>query len=334
VIDLKKPKVYVTRQLFEKAVNFLKKHADVEVFEGEDNPVPREVLLKKVKKVDGLLCLLTDKIDAEVLDSGKNLRVVSNYAVGFNNIDIGEATKRGVYVANTPGILTETTADCTFALMMCIARRIAEADRYTRNGSWIHAWGPKMFLGSDLHGKTLGILGMGRIGTALTKRAKGFGMNVIYYDNIRRMDLEDELGIKYCSFLVLLKKSDFVSIHVPLTDATYHMIGERELSSMKKTAFLINTARGPIVSEEALYHALKNKLIAGAGIDVFEKEPIDKDNPILKLDNIVITPHIASASIDTRTNMAVLASTNLIDVLEGRVPTNLVNPDVVNIRPL
>jgi lactate dehydrogenase-like 2-hydroxyacid dehydrogenase len=159
-------------------------------------------------------------------------------------------------------------------------------------------------------------------------------MNVIYYDNIRRRDLEDELGIKYYSFRVLLKKSDFVSIHVPLTDATYHMIGERELSSMKKTAFLINTARGPIVAEEVLYHALKNKLIAGAGIDVFEKEPIDKDNPILKLDNIVITPHIASASIDTRTNMAVLAATNLIDVLEGRVPTNLVNPDVVNVRPL
>lgn len=334
MIDLKKPKVYVTRQLFEKAVDLLKKHADIEVFEGEDNPVPREVLLKKVKKVDGLLCLLTDKIDTEVLDAGKNLRVVSNYAVGFNNIDIAEATKRGVYVANTSGILTETTADCAFALMMCIARRIAEADRHTRNGGWIHAWGPKMFLGSDIHGKTLGILGMGRIGTALTKRAKGFGMNVIYYDNIRRRDLEDELGIKYYSFRVLLKKSDFVSIHVPLTDATYHMIGERELSSMKKTAFLINTARGPIVAEEALYHALKNKLIAGAGIDVFEKEPIDKDNPILKLDNIVITPHIASASIDTRTNMAVLAATNLIDVLEGRVPTNLVNPDVVNVRPL
>ena len=259
---------------------------------------------------------------------------MSNYAVGFNNIDIADATKRGVYVANTPGILTETTADCAFALMMCIARRIAEADRHTRKGGWIHAWGPKMFLGSDIHGKTLGILGMGRIGTALTKRARGFGMNVIYYDNIRRRDLEDELGIKYYSFRVLLKKSDFVSIHVPLTDATYHMIGERELSSMKKTAFLINTARGPIVAEEVLYHALKNKLIAGAGIDVFEKEPIDKDNPILKLDNIVITPHIASASIDTRTNMAVLAATNLIDVLEGRVPTNLVNPDVVNVRPL
>lgn len=334
MIDLKKPKVYVTRQLFEKAVDLLKKHADIEVFEGEDNPVPREVLLKKVKKVDGLLCLLTDKIDTEVLDAGKNLRVVSNYAVGFNNIDIAEATKRGVYVANTSGILTETTADCAFALMMCIARRIAEADRHTRNGGWIHAWGPKMFLGSDIHGKTLGILGMGRIGTALTKRARGFGMNVIYYDNIRRRDLEDELGIKHYSFRVLLKKSDFVSIHVPLTDATYHMIGERELASMKKTAFLINTARGPIVHEEALYHALKNRVIAGAGIDVFEKEPIEKDNPLLKLDNIVVTPHIASASVDTRTKMAILAATNLIEVLKGRVPTNLVNPDVLKVRPL
>jgi len=331
---LKGPKVYVTRQLFDKVIEFLKEHADVEVFEGEDNPIPREVLLKKVKEVEGLLCLLTDRIDTEIFDAGKNLKVVSNYAVGFNNIDIDEATKRGVYVTNTPGILTETTADCAFALMMCIARRIAEADRHTRNGGWIHAWGPKMFLGSDIHGKTLGILGMGRIGTAITKRARGFDMNVIYYDIIRRRDIEDELGIKYHSFRDLLKKSDFISIHVPLTDVTYHMIGEKELSSMKKTAFLINTARGPIVDEEALYHALKNRAIAGAGIDVFEKEPIEKDNPLLKLDNIVITPHIASASVDTRTNMAKLAAANLIDILEGRIPTNLVNPDVKKVRPL
>lgn len=334
MIVLKKPKVYVTRQLFEKAIDLLKEHTDVEVFEGEDNPVPREVLLKKIEKVEGLLCLLTDRIDVETLDAGKNLKVVSNYAVGFNNIDIDEATKKGVYVTNTPGILTETTADCAFALMMCIARRIAEADRHTRNGGWIHAWGPKMFLGSDIHGKTLGILGMGRIGTAMTKRARGFDMNVIYYDSIRREDLEGKLGIKYYSFRDLLKESDFVSIHVPLTDATYHMIGEKELSSMKKTAFLINTARGPIVAEEALFHALKNRMIAGAGIDVFEKEPIEKDNPLLKLDNIVITPHIASASIDTRTNMAILAATNLIEVLKGRVPTNLVNPEVKKVRPL
>jgi glyoxylate reductase len=234
VIVLKGPKVYVTRQLFDKVIEFLKEHADVEVFEGEDNPIPREVLLKKVKEVEGLLCLLTDRIDTEIFDAGKNLKVVSNYAVGFNNIDIDEATKRGVYVTNTPGILTETTADCAFALMMCIARRIAEADRHTRNGGWIHAWGPKMFLGSDIHGKTLGILGMGRIGTAITKRARGFDMNVIYYDIIRRRDIEDELGIKYHSFRDLLKKSDFISIHVPLTDVTYHMIGEKELSSMKK----------------------------------------------------------------------------------------------------
>lgn len=334
MIVLKKPKVYVTRQLFKKAIDLLKEHTDIEVFEGEDNPVPREVLLKKIEKVEGLLCLLTDRIDVKTLDAGKNLKVVSNYAVGFNNIDIDEATKKGVYVTNTPGILTETTADCAFALMMCIARRIAEADRHTRNGGWIHAWGPKMFLGSDIHGKTLGILGMGRIGTAMTKRARGFDMNVIYYDSIRREDLEGKLGIKYYSFRDLLKESDFVSIHVPLTDATYHMIGEKELSSMKKTAFLINTARGPIVAEEALFHALKNRMIAGAGIDVFEKEPIEKDNPLLKLDNIVITPHIASASIDTRTNMAILAATNLIEVLKGRVPTNLVNPEVKKVRPL
>ena len=218
--------------------------------------------------------------------------------------------------------------------MMCIARRIAEADRHTREGDWIYAWGLKMFLGSDVHGKTLGILGMGRIGTAIAKRARGFSMNIIYYDTQRRRDIEGELGIKYHSFRDLLKKSDFVSIHVLLTDSTYHMIGGKEFSSMKKTAFLINTARGPIVDEGALYHALKDRVIAGVGIDVFEKEPLDKDNPLLKIDNIVITPHIASASIDTRTNMAILAATNLIYVLEGRVPPNLVNPDVIKVRPV
>ncbi len=329
-----KPKVYVTRQLFEEAIDIIREHAEVEVFEGEDEPVPRELLLSKVRDVDGLLSLLTDQIDSEVFEAGKNLKVVSNCAVGFNNIDVEDATKRGVYVTNTPGILTETTADCAFALLMAVARRIVEADKHIRAGRWVHAWGPKMFLGTDVNGKTLGVIGLGRIGSAVAKRASGFDMKVIYHDVNRRRDLEGELGVTYVPLDELLSKSDFVSVHVPLNEETYHMIGEKALSRMKKTAYLINTSRGPVVDEEALYEALKQRRIAGAALDVFEHEPIDPKSPLLVLDNIVVTPHIASASVETRTRMAVVAATNLVNVLKGMVPPNLVNPEVRKVRPL
>jgi glyoxylate reductase len=323
-----KPKVYVTRQLFKPAIDLLKKKSSVEIFKGEDDPIPREVLLKKVDDIDGLLCLITERIDKEVFDAGKKLKVISNYAVGFNNIDVDEASKRGIYVTNTPGILTETTADCAFALMMAVSRRIVEGDKNIRAKRWVHAWGPRMFMGSDIHGKTLGIVGLGRIGVAMTKRAKGFDMKIIYYDPIRRVDLEKEYGIVYLPLNDLLAQADFVSIHVPLTNETLHLIKKEQFNMMKRTAYLVNTSRGLVIDEKALYEALKTKQIAGAGLDVFEREPIEPTNPLIELDNIVMTPHIASASIDTRIAMAMMAATNLIAVLERRVPSNAVNPEI------
>ena len=329
-----RPKVYVTRQLFDEAIEILERQAEIEAFEGVDNAVPRDLLLTKVRNVDGLLPLLTDNIDAEVMDTGRKLKVISNMAVGFNNIDLRAATERGIYVTNTPGILTDTTADLAFALIMAAARRVPEADRNVRFGKWIHAWGPKMFIGTDIHGKTLGIVGLGRIGSAIAKRAKGFDMRVIYHDVDRRQDLEEELGIAYKTFEEVLSESDFVSLHVPLTKDTFHMIGQKQLSMMKRKAYLVNTSRGPVVDEEALYRALRDRVIAGAALDVFEHEPLDPKSPLLKLDNIVLTPHIASASVETRTKMAVMAATNLVSVLQGKEPPNLVNPDVIKVRPL
>jgi glyoxylate reductase len=329
-----KPKVYVTRQLFDEAIEILEEHADVEVYEGVDDAIPRELLLEKVADVEGLLSLLTERIDAEVMDAAEGLRVISNYAVGYNNIDVAAATERGIYVTNTPGILTDTTADAAFALLMAAARRIPEADRHIRARGWIHAWGPRMFIGTDVHGKTLGILGMGRIGSAIAKRAKGFDMKVIYHDLYRREDLEEELGIDYKSREEVLREADFVSLHVPLTPETHHMIGAGELAAMKETAILINTSRGPVVDEEALYEALRDGAIAGAGLDVFEVEPINPGSPLLDLDNIVLTPHLASGSVETRTKMATTAALNLVSVLQGKEPPNLVNPEVMKIRPI
>lgn len=323
-----KPHVYVTRQLFKPAIDILEKNCTVEVFNGDDNPVPRQLLLEKVRDADGLLCLLTEKIDKELMDKGRELRVISNYAVGFNNIDVPEATSRGIWVTNTPGILTETTADCAWALMMASARRIVEGDRNVRAKGWVHAWGPKMFIGGDVHGKTLGIVGMGRIGVAMMKRAQGFGMKVIYYDPRRLPEIESD-QVRYATLSDLLSSSDFVSVHTPLDEKTHHLIGKAEFAKMKRTAYLVNTSRGPVVDENALYEALRDNVIAGAGLDVFEKEPLDPESPLIKLDNIVLTPHIASASIETRTAMAVMAATNIVSVLTGKEPPNPVNPEVV-----
>jgi glyoxylate reductase len=324
-----KPKVYVTRKLFPEAIEILEKVAQVEMFEGEEDPVPRDLLLEKVRDVEGLVSMLTDQINAELMDKAKSLKIVSNYAVGYNNIDVEEATRRLIMVTNTPDVLTDTTADCAFMLLMAISRRLAEVDKYVREGKWVKAWGPKMFLGSDIHGKTLGLIGLGRIGSAMVPRAKGFNMKIIYTDMHRNLDKEKALGVDYKELDDLLREADYVSVHVPLTDETMRLIGERELELMKPTAYLINTSRGPIVDEKTLYKALSDHVIAGAALDVYEKEPVDIDNPLMGLNNVILTPHIGSATIETRIAMAVRAATNLAVVLRGERPQDLVNPEVL-----
>lgn len=328
-----RPKVFVTRTVFKPALEILKAKADVKVWPEEKSP-PKDAIIKEVENIDGLVCLLTDPIDKDVIDAGKNLKVISQIAVGYDNIDIETATKRGIYVTNTPGVLTETTADFAWALLMAVARRVVEADKYVRRGDWKTSWGLTMLLGSDIWGKTIGVVGLGRIGSAVAKRAAAFNIKVLYYDMIRHLELERQLGIKYVEFETLLKLSDFVTLHVPLTPKTYYMIGERELKLMKKTAYLINTSRGPVVDETALHKALKEGWIRGAALDVHQKEPIDPNDPLLKLDNVILTPHIASASAETRTKMAVMAVENLVSALEGKIPPNLVNKEVLKIRPL
>lgn len=324
-----KPKVYITRKFFDEAIDLIKSVADVEIFDGENDPIPREVLKEKIVDIDGLLPMLTDMVDGELMDLGKNLKVVSNYAVGYNNIVVPDATKRGIIVTNTPGVLNDSTADCAFMLMMAISRRLVEVDKYVRDGKWVKAWGPKMLLGSDVTGKTLGIIGLGRIGQEMVPRAKGFKMNVIYYNRTPNPENEKKLGVEYREFDDLLKEADFVSLHVPLNDETMHLIGERELKLMKSTAFLINTARGPVIDEKALTKALKEKWIAGAGLDVHNKEPIERDNPLLELDNVIVAPHIGSATTDTRLAMAMKAATNLVAALKGEKPPDIVNPEVL-----
>lgn len=319
-------RVYVTRIIPEAGLNMVRNFAtEMKVWEDEVPP-PREVLLREVAEVDGLLCLLTDKIDGEIMDAGKNLKVISNYAVGFDNIDIPAATQRRLIVGNTPGVLTETTADLAWTLLMSAARRIVEGDKYTRAGKW-KAWGPTLFLGYDIHHATLGLVGLGRIGAEMAKRAKGFDMNVLYYDAYRREDLEQSMGVKYVDMDTLLRESDFVSLHTPLTAETRHLIGAAEFAKMKKTAILVNSSRGPVVDQVALYRALKDNVIAGAGLDVFETEPIAKDDPLLTLDNVTVVPHIASASHATRSKMAMMAAENLIAGLKGELPPNCVNPE-------
>lgn len=329
-----KPKVYVTRIIPEPGLEILRKYVDVELHESKEWPPSREKLIEKVKDKDGLLCLLTDKIDAEVMDAAPNLKVVSTYSVGFDHIDIEAATKRGIYVTHTPGVLTDAVAEFTVGLLLAITRRIVEADAVVKNGKWDKPWNPFFLTGPELKGKTLGIIGLGRIGRAVAKKVKGFEMRVIYYDVYRNEKAEKELGVEYVDLETLLKTSDFISLHVPLLKETYHMIGEKELKLMKPTAFLINTARGAVVDTDALVKALKEGWIAGAALDVFEQEPLPPDHPLTKLDNVILAPHIASATIEARQRMAELAANNLVAVLKGEMPPALVNKEVLKIRPL
>jgi len=300
---------------------------DARIWEGE-LPPPTEVLLKNVADVEGLVSLLTDRVDSRLMNNAPKLRVISNYAVGFDNIDIKEATKRGIVVTNTPGVLTETTADFTFALLMAAARRVVEADKVVRAGKW-KTWGPMILLGQDVHGSTIGIIGLGRIGEAIAPRARGFDMKVFYHDAVRRRDAEQELGITYTELGSLISESDFITIHVNLSDATYHLIGTQQFAKMKNTCILVNTSRGPIVDNMALYDALKTGKIAFAALDVTEPEPLPADHPLLSLDNVIIAPHIASASVATRTRMALMAADNLIAGLNGKMPPNPVNSEAM-----
>jgi D-3-phosphoglycerate dehydrogenase len=322
-----KPKVFVTRKLPEKALEIIRAECEMEI-NPYDRIITREELIEGVKDKEGLLCLLTDRIDEEIIDCGKNLRIIANYAVGYDNVDVKAATKRKIPVTNTPGVLTDTTADMAWALIFTIARRVAEADKFTKAGKY-KGWGPMMFLGGDVYGKTLGIIGLGRIGKAVAKRAKGFDMKVLYFDVFRADEkVEKELNVQFTDLETLLRKSDFVSIHVPLLPSTQHLIGKKELSMMKKTAYLINNSRGPVIDENALVKALKDKKIAGAALDVFENEP-ELAPGLADLENVVLTPHISSASIETRTKMAIMAAENLLAGLKGIRPPNIVNPEVL-----
>ena len=324
-----KPRVFVTRIMAQEALDKIAQATEMEVWP-EELPPPYEVLLEKARNAEGLATLLSDRIDATLMDTAPKLKVVSNMAVGYDNISIAEATKRHIVVSNTPGVLTETTADLAFTLLMAAARRVVEAANYTSKGQW-KTWGPKILLGQDINNATLGIIGLGRIGVELAKRGRGFNMKVLYYDEIRRSEEEErQFGVEYIPELAkLLSSADFISVHVPLLPQTHHLIGAAEFALMKPNAVFINTSRGPVVDQKALYEALKSGQIFAAGIDVTEVEPISPDDPLLTLDNIIITPHIASASFTTRKNMALMVAENLLAGLRGQTPPNCVNPEAL-----
>lgn len=318
-----KPHIYVTRKLPNPGLEKLSQYFEI-TMNSDDRVLRFDEIKEHVRDKDALLCLLTDTIDKTIIQAGNRLKVISNYAVGFNNIDIEEATRRKIPVCITPGILTNATADLTWGLILAVTRRLVEGDKFTREGLF-KGWAPELFLGMELHNKTLGILGMGRIGQAVAKRAKGFEMNVIYHSRTPKNDFSDA---KFVSLEELLKTSDIVSLHTPLTPETHHLIGQAELNKMKKTAYLINTTRGPVVDEKALVQALKNKSLAGAGLDVYEQEPLLTVG-LVELDNVVLLPHLGSATIETRTQMAILAAENAIAILKGERPKGIANPEVL-----
>ena len=322
-----KPKVFVTRVIPEAGLKRIKEHCDAEIWT-DPLPPPYAVVRQKIVHCDGLVALLTDKIDAPLLDAAPRLRVISNYAVGFNNIDVAAATERGIAVGNTPGVLTDATADMAFCLLIAAARRVVEGHAYTLAGRW-KTWEPLGHLGQDLAGRTLGVLGMGRIGFALAKRCRGgWDMSVLYHDVHRNEQAEKELGAKLVDLDTLLHESDFVSVHTDLNEKTRGLFNAERFKRMKRTAVFVNTARGPIVDQRALYEALKSGTIFAAGLDVTDPEPPSPDDPLLKLPNIVVAPHIASATVGTRNAMAEICANNLIAGLTGQKLPAWVNPEV------
>lgn len=320
-----KPKVFITRKIPDPALPLLKKHFQVKVYP-HDKIIQKHELLKGVKWCDALLCLLTDKINKEVINANPNLKVISNYAVGYNNIDVKYATKKGIPVCNTPSQeVVDAVAEHALALLFGVAKLIHKCEKHVRECKW-SGWDPMLLLGEQIKGKTLGVIGLGRIGYGVAERALALGMKVCYNDAYRNKKAEKK-GIKYVSLRTLLKTSDFVSLHCPLLPSTYHLIGKKELALMKKTAYLINTARGPVVDEKALIEALEKKKIKGAGLDVFEKKP--KVNAKLrKMDNVILTPHTASGTIEVRRQMSKDAAENIINVLKGKKAKKTVNKEV------
>jgi glyoxylate reductase len=321
---MSKPRVYVTRQLPGTGLDGLRDICDLHVWPGE-LPPPRETLLQEVAEAEGLIPLLNDRIDASVMDAAPKLRIISNYAVGYDNIDVAAATARGIPVGNTPGVLTETTAELAFALLLAAARRLPEGERLVRAGGW-ETFKPALLLGRDLYGATLGIIGLGRIGQAVARRAVGFSMRVLYHRG--DANAAHQLGAESASLDDVLRQSDFISLHVPLMPETKYLIGARELALMKPTAILVNTARGGVVDPVALYEALRDGVINAAALDVTEPEPIPMDDPLLTLDNCLIVPHIGSASVATRERMVHIAVDNLLAGLRGERLPHCVNPEV------
>lgn len=319
VIIVSRPKIVITRKIPESYVHKFMEQFEVVMWSYEDQPASREFLLKEVQDASAILSMLSDSIDQELLSHGKELKVVANMAVGYDNIDVKTAKNLGITVCNTPDILSDTTADLVFALLMVTARRIVEAAEFVKQGKWV-SWSPYLLSGYDIHHKTIGIVGMGKIGEAIAKRATGFDLKILYYNRSRKPDPEQKLGAEYADFETLIKESDFIVCMIPLNKETKGLFGEKEFKKMKKTAIFINAARGAVVDESALITALEAGEIAGAGLDVFEKEPIDASHPLLRFPNVVALPHIGSASLETRSAMIQLCCENIMNVLSGERP--------------
>jgi len=321
-----KPSVLVTKRIYPEAIEYLKKHCEVDYVDNDEG-ITAEQLKERIRGKQAVVAQLMNRFSAEVIDSLDGVKIIANVAVGFDNIDVPAATRKGILVTNTPDVLTETTADFAFALLLAAARRVVEGHQFVHAGAW-RKWSIDLLVGHDVHHRTLGIFGMGRIGQAVARRGRGFSMRILYNDAVRAPEsIEQELRLEFVSKEQLLRESDFVSLHVPLLDSTRKLIGESELKLMKKTAILVNTSRGPVADEAAVARALQEGWIAGAGLDVFEREP--EVNPVLlQLPNVVVAPHIASASVDTRREMSVLAARNAVEALEGRRPITLLNPEV------
>ena len=323
-----RPKAYITRRVPQAAIDIVAAACDYDIWDSEEQATPREVLLREAANADGLLAMLSDRIDAEFLDAAPRCKVIANMAVGYDNVDVPALTERGVLLTNTPGVLTETTADLAWALIMASGRRIVEGQKLIEAGGW-KSWSPMFMVGQDIYGATLGIVGAGRIGSAVARRATGFNMRILYHNRRPSAELESETGAEYRALDDLLREADFVLVLVPLTNETRGMFGAREFALMKPTSVFVNVARGPIVKELELAEALKQGRPGAAGLDVFEREPIGADHPLLALPNVTAVPHIGSASVTTRTRMATTAATNLVAALTGQPVPNPVNPEVL-----